>query len=96
MAKSFLGSIIKGSIKLVKAAARESEKARKRAEKDRIIAQRNLEKLRLNAEKERIKTQKEADKIRLKEEKEKERLRKIEEKKASINNISEIPSKTQK
>lgn len=95
MAKSILGSLIKGSIKLAKAVARESEKARKRAEKERIIAQRNLERLRLKNEKERIKLQKEAEKLKDKEEKEKERLRKIEEKKSSINNISEVNSKTQ-
>jgi hypothetical protein len=95
MARSFLGSLIKGSIKLAKAVARESEKARKRAEKERIVAQRNSERLRLKNEKEKIKAQREAEKLRLKEEKEKERLRKIEEKKASLNNISEVTTKRQ-
>lgn len=96
MAKSFLGSFIKGSINLAKTVARESEKVRKRAEKERIIAQRNSEKLRLKAEKEKMKEQRDAEKVRLKIEKEKERLRKIEEKKTSKNNISEITTKTQK
>lgn len=95
MARSFLGSLIKGSIKLAKAVARESEKARKRAEKERIVAQRNSERLRLKNEKEKIKAQLEAEKLRLKEEKESERLRKIEVKKASLNNISEVTSKGQ-
>ena len=94
MAKSFLGSLIKGSIKLAKAVSRESEKARKRAEKERIIAQRYFEKLRLKNEKDKIKAQKEAEKAKMKEEKEKERLRKIEDKRSSINNISGINSKT--
>ena len=94
MAKGILVSLIKGSIKVAKAIAKDAENARKRAEKERIIAQRNSEKLRLKNEKERIKAEKESEKLRLKDEKENERLRKIEEKKASINNISEVNSRT--
>ena len=94
MAKSLLGSVIKGTIKVAKAVAKDVENTRKRAEKERIIAQRNSEKLRLKNEKEQIKAQKEAEKLRFKKEKEMERLRKIEEKKALINNISEVNSTT--
>lgn len=90
MAKSFLGSLVKGSIKLAKAVAKDMERARKRTEKEIITAQRNAERFRLKNERERIKAQREVEKLKLKEEKERERLRKLESRKSSLSNISEI------